>query len=264
MASVAPKSLNAGMPTAKTAVGKEAKAGSRGEAGDVSDEVSSVSSVGASVRQQKPGKELEEPQRYPINIHRRINALRHLYMDTRKKEHDLQIANFKREAETYKSLEKVWKKRLDIVTGKYEPTGEEAKFRLDDERSAGGNDPAEPPTAPDDGQLGVPKFWLVHFEHLFKYNIQNILSWLILLASSLFLDFYGQQRNTTNSLWCSKNTSQTTIAQPYWKELNAKNMCCYICISQKSHSRWISLWFLFEKSESLRFQWMKSQRLWSF
>ena len=162
MTSVNLKHTNVDQLTAQAAVGKEVRGNSLAEAGDASDEVSSVGSSGEALdHQKKLDEKLAEPQRYPVNIHRRINALRHLYMDTRKKEHDLQIANFKQEAETYKNLEAVWKKRLAIVTGKHEPTEEEAKFRMDAAESGGGNEPMEPPTGPDDGQLGVPKFWLV-------------------------------------------------------------------------------------------------------
>lgn len=175
-------SASAGKPGIGGGVDERAKGKGRPDAGDVSSDndalsigAGSTSSGGGGgttglVRRAAvaaDGRPPSEPQRYPINIHRRINALRHLYMDTRKREHDLQVRNFKREAETYKSLELVWKKRLEIITGQHEPTGEEGRFRLDDGNDGG---PAageaavqEPPTAPDDGQLGVPKFWLVNF-----------------------------------------------------------------------------------------------------
>ncbi|OQV15946.1 hypothetical protein BV898_09868 [Hypsibius exemplaris] len=110
-----------------SAPSKNKPAAGRPDAGDpdVSDEVSTSSA--ASARRES----LTDHQKYPENIHHRVNALRHLYMESRRREHELQIANFKKEAETYKSLEKVWKKRLDIVTGAHEPTLEESRFSLD-------------------------------------------------------------------------------------------------------------------------------------
>ncbi|OQV15945.1 putative nucleosome assembly protein [Hypsibius exemplaris] len=133
-----------------SAPSKNKPAAGRPDAGDldVSDEVSTSSA--ASARRES----LTDHQKYPENIHHRVNALRHLYMESRRREHELQIANFKKEAETYKSLEKVWKKRLDIVTGAHEPTLEESRFSLD-----ASDAPVQ--TAPNDGQQGVPKFWLV-------------------------------------------------------------------------------------------------------
>ena len=122
---------------------------SRRDAGDVSD----VSEHTSSAVSATGGDSMVERTSFPENIHKRLNALRHLHMETRQREVQLQTATFKLEAEHYRNLEHLYRKRLDIIIGKYEPSAEESKFALSPD--------ANIPTAPDDGQLGVPKFWLV-------------------------------------------------------------------------------------------------------
>lgn len=122
----------------------------RRDAGDLSDTSEKTSSITSGNR----GENALEQQKYPENIYKCINALRNLHMESRKKEVDNQVAIFKMEADLHRSLEKVWKKRADFISGKAVPNEQESNFSLTDRD-------IQPDTAPDDGQKGIPKFWMV-------------------------------------------------------------------------------------------------------
>lgn len=138
-------SSNLGVPGPSSGKYSDPKT-SRLDAGDVSDTSEKTSSVTSGNR--------GDQQKYPENIYKCINALRNLHMDARKKEVESQVAIFKLEADLHKSLEKVWKKRADFISGKCIPSEQESKFSLTDKD-------VQPETARDDGQKGVPKFWMV-------------------------------------------------------------------------------------------------------
>ncbi|XP_055351642.1 nucleosome assembly protein 1-like 1-A [Paramacrobiotus metropolitanus] len=122
----------------------------RHDAGDVSDTSEKTSSITSG----NPGGSIAENEKYPENIHKCINALRNLHMEARRKEVESQVAAFRLEADTYRSLDKVWKKRAEFIAGKAVPTEQESKFSLTDKD-------IKPDTSPDDGQKGIPKFWMV-------------------------------------------------------------------------------------------------------
>jgi len=95
----------------------------------------------------------------PSNVRSRVRALKNLQVEMNKSEvnyykelHALEI-KYSKQNETY------YKKRADIVTGRYEPRGNETEFKEDFEESEANQDN-------DHNARGIPNFWLTVFKNV--------------------------------------------------------------------------------------------------
>ncbi|XP_055339058.1 uncharacterized protein LOC129588726 [Paramacrobiotus metropolitanus] len=119
-----------------------------------------------------------QPIVYPENIQRRLNALKHIHMDIQKHEHHMHVQIFQQEADTYKKMLPLLKKRAEIISGVHEPTAEEGQFKLKDDAPA-------PETTPADGQKGIANFWQTvlmnsgHTVDLVEQHDHEVLEYLV-------------------------------------------------------------------------------------
>lgn len=88
----------------------------------------------------------------PLNIIKRINALKHIHMDVQKVEVEMHGKLFALEAEHHKKMAPLLKKRADIISGLVDPSDTDSKFVLRE------GEP-EPKTGEASDEKGIPKFW---------------------------------------------------------------------------------------------------------
>jgi nucleosome assembly protein 1-like 1 len=95
----------------------------------------------------------------PSNIRARVRALKNIQVEMNKGEVNYYKELHSLEMKYAKQNEQFYKKRNDIVSGRYEPRGNETEFKEDFEESEANQDT-------DHGARGIPSFWLTVFKNV--------------------------------------------------------------------------------------------------
>lgn len=95
----------------------------------------------------------------PSNVRGRVRALKNIQVEMNKSEVNYYKELHALEIKYSKQNESFYKKRSDIVAGRYEPRGNETEFKEDFEESEANQDS-------DHNARGIPNFWLTVFKNV--------------------------------------------------------------------------------------------------